>query len=337
MKAVILTSINSPLEVREITFGELKIGQVLIRNLTSGLCGAQLQEISGNKGNAGLVPHLLGHEGCGVVEAIGEGVTKVQPGDKVILHWRKGSGLESDFPSYTQQEQKISGGKVTTLSEFSIVSENRITKIPSNTDPEIAAMLGCSLSTALGVVENEIDFKLGQSVLVVGMGGVGQNLVVALRFIGCHSPHVFDKSDGKELHASKLGASRFTSNMKKLDAQYDLILDTTGNAEIFDWATLKLSSSGKLVLIGQPDPSLPLTIKSPYSLFSGEGKTIKTTQGGQFNPDSDIPRYIKFLEEVGFNASQVVTNRYRLEDINEAVGALRTGLTGKIIFEIGLK
>jgi Zn-dependent alcohol dehydrogenase len=337
MKAVILTSINNPLEVHEISLGDIQIGQVLVRNLTSGLCGAQLQEISGNKGNAGLVPHLLGHEGCGFVEAIGEGVTKVKPGDKVILHWRKGSGLEGGFPSYTYEGNKVSGGKVTTLSEFSIVSENRITKIPDETDPEIAAMLGCSLSTALGVVENEIDFKLGQNVLVIGMGGVGQNLVVSLRFIGCNSPHVFDKSESKKQHATKLGAGKFTSNLQDLDSQYDLIIDTTGNAEIFDWATAKLSSTGKLVLIGQPDPSLPLSISAPYGLFLGEGKTIKTTQGGKFNPDSDIPRYIKFLEEIGFNASQVVTNRYKLDDINIAVDALRTGETGKIIFEIGTK
>ena len=337
MNAVVLVSINSPLEVREIELGEIQTGQVLIKNLSSGLCGAQLQEISGNKGNAGLVPHLMGHEGCGVVESIGLGVTKVRPGDKVVMHWRKGPGIESDFPYYIDQGKRISAGKVTTLSEYSIVSENRITKVPDDTDPDIAAMLGCSLSTALGVVENEIDFRLGQSVLVVGMGGVGQNLLVSLQFIGCQSPHVFDKSENKKVAAAKLGAGRFAIDVSDLDSQYDLILDTTGSAEVFNWATSKLSGSGKLILIGQPNPTKPLSIISPYGLFSGEGKTIKTTQGGKFNPELDLPRYIKFLKDVDFRADRVVTHRYRLEDINEAVETLRTGASGKIIFEIGPK
>ena len=337
MKAVVLVSINSPLELREIELGELQTGQVLVRNLSSGLCGAQLQEISGNKGNSGLVPHLLGHEGCGVVDSIGLGITKVRPGDRVVMHWRKGSGIESDFPYYIDQGKRISAGKVTTLSEYSIVSENRITKVPDDTHPEVAAMLGCSLSTALGVVENEIDFKLGQSVLVVGMGGVGQNLILSLQFIGCHSPHVFDKSENKRITAAKLGSGRFAIDVNDLDNEYDLILDTTGSAEVFDWATSKLSGSGKLVLIGQPNPTKPLSIISPYSLFSGEGKTIKTTQGGKFNPELDLPRYIKFLKGVDFQADRVVTHRFRLEDVNEAVEMLRAGTTGKIIFEIGVK
>src|SRR3989338_8354601 len=127
MKAAVLENINSPLTVAEVGLGELSFGQVLVKVLVSGICGAQLQEIGGHKNNAKFVPHLLGHEGCGIVEEVGPGVTKVKKGDKVVMHWRKGDGIESDFPSYTYKSKKMSSGKVTTLSEYSIVSENKLT------------------------------------------------------------------------------------------------------------------------------------------------------------------------------------------------------------------
>ena len=98
MKAAILEQIDAPLAVREVELTELKFGQVLVKVLVSGLCGAQLHEIKGHKGNAKFLPHLMGHEGCGIVEEIGLGVTTVEPGDKVVMHWRPGSGIESPFP-----------------------------------------------------------------------------------------------------------------------------------------------------------------------------------------------------------------------------------------------
>ena len=124
MKAAILEQIDAPLSVREVELTELKFGQVLVKVLVSGLCGAQLHEIKGHKGNAKFLPHLMGHEGCGIVEEIGLGVTTVEPGDKVVMHWRPGSGIESPFPNYILDGKTISSGKVTTLNEYSIVSEN---------------------------------------------------------------------------------------------------------------------------------------------------------------------------------------------------------------------
>ena len=111
-KAAILTEINKPLSVDVIQTTELQIGQVLVKILVSGLCGAQLQEIAGEKGNAGFVPHLMGHEGCGIVEEIGPGVTTVKVGDKVVMHWRKGDGIESNFPTYTFNGKKCQAVKL---------------------------------------------------------------------------------------------------------------------------------------------------------------------------------------------------------------------------------
>jgi len=168
MKAVVLTQLNSPLEVAEVELTPLQPGQVLVKNLVSGLCGAQLQEIAGLKGNANFLPHLMGHEGCGIVEEVGAGVTTVKVGDKVVMHWRKGEGIEAPFPAYTFNGKSMSSGKVTTLSEYSIVSENRVTTVPQDTPEELCALLGCGLTTALGVITNEAEIKLGESVLIIG-------------------------------------------------------------------------------------------------------------------------------------------------------------------------
>ena len=181
MKAAVLEKLNYPLAIREIFPTQLLPGQVYVKVLASGLCGAQLHEIRGHKGNGKFLPHLMGHEGCGIVKEVGPGVTTVKEGDKVVMHWRPGSGIESEFPKYHLGEKIISSGKCTTLSEFSIVSENRLTKVPHDTPTVLAAMLGCSLTTALGIIDNECDLKFGESVAVIGCGGVGLNLIQAAK------------------------------------------------------------------------------------------------------------------------------------------------------------
>ena len=100
MKAAVLETINHPLSIREVELTDLKVGQVLIKIIVSGLCGAQLHEIRGHKGNAKFLPHLMGHEGCGIVESVGPGVTTVKVGDKVVMHWRPGTGIEAPPPTF---------------------------------------------------------------------------------------------------------------------------------------------------------------------------------------------------------------------------------------------
>src|SRR6476659_2726056 len=125
MKAAVLEQIDKPLVVADVGLTPPQFGQVLVKVLVSGICGAQLLEIGGHKGNAKFVPHLMGHEGCGIVEDVGVGVSRVKKGDKVIMHWRQGQGIESDFPEYIYNGKRIKSGKVTTFNEYSICSENR--------------------------------------------------------------------------------------------------------------------------------------------------------------------------------------------------------------------
>src|SRR5437879_588800 len=125
-KAAILVELNKPLAIEEIESPPLRFGQVLVKILCSGVCGAQINEIEGAKGPDKFLPHLLGHEATATVIECGEGVTTVVPGDRAVCHWRKGVGLQAATPAYQSARLgKVNAGWVTTFSDYSIVSENR--------------------------------------------------------------------------------------------------------------------------------------------------------------------------------------------------------------------
>ena len=151
MKSAILTESNKPLVIADIELPKnLEFGQVLVKVFFSGLCGAQINEIEALKGPDKFLPHLLGHEGSGVVEEIGDGVTSAKVGDHVVLHWRKSSGLQSSTPKYLWDGKQVNAGWVTTFNEKTIVSENRITVIPKNSlIGEAASFLRAILSVSL--------------------------------------------------------------------------------------------------------------------------------------------------------------------------------------------
>lgn len=338
MKAAILTEINHPLIVKDIRITNLKIGQVLVKIKKSGLCGAQIQEIKGLKGNSKFLPHLLGHEGCGIVEEIGDGVTKVKKGDKVILHWRKASGIESDFPSYILDNKKVSSGKITTLSEYSIISENRMTKVDHKISDDFCALLGCGLSTGLSVINNEANIKFGENVLVLGCGGVGLNCIYASKLSHASPIIGVDISRSKQSLTTKNGGEFYhVDDLNLLFDKYkkfDCIIDTTGHLELVSKCIPFLSEQGRCIFVSQPKQNSSLTITNPINFFSTKGLIFKTTQAGGFDPDIDIPKYIKLYLNNIINVDNIITDFYNLEQINEAVAKLMSGTSGRIIINI---
>jgi len=335
MKAAVLEKIDAPLAIRDVELTELKVGQVLVKILVSGLCGAQLHEIRGHKGNAKFLPHLMGHEGCGIVEEVGPGVTTVKVGDKVVMHWRPGTGIEAPFPSYVLDGKSMSSGKVTTLSEYSIVSENRLTTVPQDTPEDLCAILGCALTTAMGIIDNEVDLKFGESVAVVGCGGVGLNLIQAAALKSACPIYAIDNNVTKRDLCFTAGASLFTNSVTNLDEKVDVIIDTTGIPEVISECVSKLSGKGRMILVGQPAPGRGVEVMNAVNLFSGMGQSIKATQGGKTNPAEDIPRYVRMHQEGILDVKQFVTHRFKLDQVNEAFDLLKSGDAGRIIVEIG--
>lgn len=344
MKAAILETLNEPLVIEDIEIcTPLKVGQVLVKNIVSGLCGSQLLEIAGLKGNSKFVPHLLGHEGCGIVEQVGPGVSKVKPGQKVVLHWMKGDGIESDFPKYIFRGKTISSGKVTTLSEYSVVSENRMTVVADDADPELCALLGCSLTTALGTINNETNLKMGESIMILGCGGVGMNLIQGARLAGAGAIIACDTHSDKENKVKKLGATAFV-NLFQLQSDkiiegivgkkgIDVIIDTTANTDLIDLSLGLLADGGRFIIVGHPEPHKRIHING-HNFFGMKGKTFKSTVGGKTIPQEDIPKYVQ-LHKVGLlKVDNIITHHYNLDDINSAIKTLREGACGRIIITI---
>lgn len=341
MKAAVLETLNAPLAIRDVELTPLQIGQVLVRVIVSGLCGSQLHEIRGHKGNEKFLPHLMGHEGCGIVEDVGPGVTTVAVGDKVVMHWRVGAGIEAPFPKYRLGGREISGGKVTTLSEYSIVSENRVTAVPHDTPESLCALLGCSLSTALGVINNEVDLKFGESIMIVGCGGVGLNLIQGAALSSAYPIVAVDVTESKRVNALHLKADLFINSRthdvreelrNRFDTeQVDIVIDTTGNPDVISEMTTYLSGNGRLILVGQPAPESTVAIPNAVSLFAGQGKSVKATQGGNSSPNDDIPRYVKLHNAGLLNIETIISHTFPLEDVNEGFDLLRTGEAGRVM------
>ncbi|MBU6500552.1 MAG: alcohol dehydrogenase catalytic domain-containing protein [Patescibacteria group bacterium] len=345
MKAAVLEKINSPLVVEDVELGDLSSGQVLVKILVSGICGAQLQEIAGNKGNAKYVPHLLGHEGCGIVEKIGEGVTRVEKGDKVVIHWRKGEGMESDFPEYVFRGKTIRSGKSTTFGEYSIVSENRVTPVPQDTPNDFCALLGCGLSTALGAISTEASMRPGERIMIIGLGGLGACLIKAAKFYRAGKIVGLDIYENKKEVVSGLGGDLFINSAKediaeKLGrelgvADVDIIVDTSGHAGMISATIPLLADGGRYIMVGQSKPGDSVEIKMANHLFGKDyGKTIKATQGGGFMPTRDIPIYVKAYREGLLDIDNLITHRTKLNDINKAIELMRAGKANRIIIDL---
>jgi Zn-dependent alcohol dehydrogenase len=343
-KAALLTELNKPLQIVELETTELQVGQVLVKVLVSGICGAQLQEMRGDKGNGNYLPHPLGHEGVGIVEKIGVGVTTVAVGDKVVMHWRKGDGIESVNPSYLLDGKKITSGKVTTLSEYSIVSENRVTKVSQQTPEYLAALLGCGLTTALGVIENEAEIKLAESVMVVGCGGVGLNLIQGAKLVSAYPIFAVDIVEEKRSKSLEVGADVYINSVKEsleeilghhlTSGKVDVIIDTTGIPEVISKTSSLLSDKGRFIFVSQPRPGQQIVIPNGKNIFNGQGSIFKATQGGKTNPTESIPRFINLHKSGKLQVDNIVTHEFTLEEINKAFDLLKTGNAGRIMIRI---
>jgi S-(hydroxymethyl)glutathione dehydrogenase/alcohol dehydrogenase len=343
MKAAILTETNKALVVDEVELPDtLHCGQVLVKIIYSGICGAQINEIEAAKGEDTFLPHLLGHEGSGVVLETGPGVTTVAPGDHVVLHWRKSSGIESATPKYQWKGKTLNAGWVTTFNEYSVVSENRLTVIPKNFDLRLAPLFGCAITTALGVINNNAEVKIGQSVVVYGVGGVGLNIVQAAAMVSAYPIIAIDLHDNKLEMAQKMGADYCFNSSKTEDligeihtitgvAGPDVVIDTTGNSRVIEQAYELTHKDGRTVLVGVPRKGDNVSI---YTLPIHFNKILTGSHGGSCIPDLDIPRYIRLVDAGKMNLDGLITHEFTLYEINEAIQLMKSGTSGRILIKM---
>ena len=313
-KAAILTEIDKPLEIMDLEVPKLKSGQVLVDILYSSMCGTQINEINGNKGEDKYLPHTLGHEGYGKVTDIAYDVTKVRRGDHVVVTWIKGSGLESANIKYGN----VNSGKACTLSEYSVVSENRLVpfKVLEHLE-EYAPLLGCCIPTGAGVVEHQVprDAKL----LVLGLGGVGAASCIWAKKKFLKGIYGHDISESRKKILQFANVEEYNSN------EVNYVIDATGNINAFHYGWECLSPDGTMIVVGNPPKNTEICI-DPFDLIFG--KSLEGSAGGGTNPDIDIPNYACYLESFKGIRGQI----YDLTDINLAIS--RWGTEGKPIFRM---
>ncbi len=313
MKAAILMKIGSPLTVADVDLpSKLERGQVLVRVLCTGICGSQLQEIDGLKGKPEHLPHLLGHEASGIVAAIGPDVSTVRQGDKIVAHWRKGAGIEAEPATYekwvplsenVQSRRRIKAGPITTFSEYAVVSENRVTAIPQDVPNDLAALLGCALSTAISIVEKEAKPKIGDVVSVIGCGGLGLSIIFALTMRRNELSEVvgIDRVETKRKFVEQYHRpmTRFSTE----SVRSDIVIDTVGSKSIGSARYISLQKNG--------------------------------TSAGGFNPPKDIPRYCEMFRHGTLNGyEKIITHRIPLDQINEGIQLMRDGKAGRVMIEM---
>ena len=340
MKSAILIESNKALIVADIDLPKkLEFGQVLVKVCYSGLCGAQINEIEAVKGTDKFLPHLLGHEGSGIVEKVGDGVTTVKPGDHVVLHWRPSAGIQASTAKYSWNGKKVNAGWVTTFNEKAIVSENRLTVIPNNFDLRTAALFGCAVTSGFGAVNNDAKVKIGQSVLIFGVGGMGLNIAYAASLVSAYpiiGIDIYkDKIEmGKNFgltHGIEANSSDLNKEIEKIVGNKgpEIVFDTTGNAKVMEQAYELTPSDGKTIFVGVPNEKISI-----YSLPLAFNKILRASHGGDSVPDKDIPRYIRLVENKKISLEKLITHEFDLSEINEAIDLFRSGKAGRIIINI---
>ena len=342
MKAAVLVSLKEPLVLaNDLQVPALRAGQVLVRLAYSGVCHSQLMESRGRRGADAWLPHLLGHEGSGVVMATGDKVSKVRAGDRVILGWIKGQGIEAGGAQYLRGAQTVNAGGVTTFNEFAVVSENRLVALPDGVPMDVAVLFGCAIPTGAGLVMNEIDPKPGASFAVFGLGGIGLSALMATQLYAPRLVIAIDVSDEKLALAREFGASHtinpatqdLNAELKKIAPDgLDYSVEASGQATVIEAAFQAVRRHGGLcVFASHPEQGARIRL-DPYDLICG--KQIRGTWGGASRPDTDVPRLAALYREGRLPLERLIGRRYTLDEINLALDDLEAGRVARPLIEI---
>ncbi len=340
-KAAVLAESRKPLIVDEIALpSELGVGQVLVKVLYTTICGAQINEIDAVKGPDKFLPHLLGHEASATVIETGLGVTSVKAGDTVVLHWRPSLGIQGPPPAYTWRGNKLNAGWVTTFNDYAVVSENRMTPIPADFDLKVAPLFGCAVTTAAGVICNDAKVKIGESVVVFGVGGVGIPLIQFASLAGANPVIAVDKVPEKLAMAKARGATHVIDASKVTDVAAEIkkivgskgpdkVVEATGAKAVIEMAYDLTHADGTCVLVGVPSEKVTI-----YTLPIHFNKILTGSHGGDAHPQIDIPRIIGLVNAKRISFEGLITHEFPLDDINAALDVVRSGTAGRVLLKV---
>jgi S-(hydroxymethyl)glutathione dehydrogenase / alcohol dehydrogenase len=320
--------------------GELELGQILAEVRFTSLCGTQLEEIFTSSRNKRYMPHLFGHEASAEVIAVGPGVTKIIPGENVVIHWRESSlGLDANPGKYWSHGEKINAGKVVTLSKYVVVPENRVTALPSGVEMWAAPLLGCSLTTGWGSVMKTGGLQHGEVTLVIGLGGVGRASVLAGSGQGHGVVYAVDPRTMDQLDLANLGVRQKFNSLDQVFEQIrgnvlpypDLVVDTVGIAQDFELLLRELPNTSRVVLVGMPRPGARPALDTQRLL---DGLRILGSNGGDVDPGLDLlmaSRWVRgYLSGTGSGQTTVLG----WKALSEGINAITNKAATKVIYEV---
>lgn len=341
-EAAVLVNPTQPLELMELDVPATAPGQVLVEILYAGICGSQNLEISGKRGPDAYLPHCLGHEGSGRVLEVGEGVTKVKAGDLVVLTWIKGRGADVPASLYGGPDGNVNAGAITTWQRHALISENRVVKVPDETPPREAALLGCCLPTGAGMVLNVAKVKAGESVAVFGCGGVGLAAIMTAAQVGADPIVAIDVRSKALALAEELGATHLVQGPGgTYDAvmgsvagrRVDYAFETAGRSGLMSTAHHCVRENGGLAVIAGNLPAGEYFAVDPMDLI--RGKRLVGTWGGNCDADNAIPVMARGIISGEIPASKLVGEVYGLSELPEALQR-PSAAPGRALIDMGL-
>ena len=349
VRAAVLREQGSPLEIVEIVLPEPGPGQVTVSMVAAGVCHSDLSLANGTLRQP--VPAVLGHEGAGVVVAIGPGVRRVQVGDHVVLNWAPHCGecwfcLQGE-PYLCEHAADAAGVPHATLAdgtpvypglgagafaEQTIVPERGVVPIPKDMPLHLAAVLGCAVLTGVGAVANTARVAKGQSVAVIGIGGIGLSVLQAARIAGAHPIVAVDVAREKADLAVAHGATHFVASDAATAKTIRTLTEGRGVDHAFECVgrpeTIRLAWSssrrgGDVVVVGVGSAKAPVEF-SAFELY-WFGRTIQGCLYGSSNPDTDVPILLDHVEAGELDLASLVTATADLADVNDALANLGRG------------
>lgn len=353
-RAAILTAVDQPLTVGQVRLEALAPGDVLIRNRASGLCHTDLEVMQGSL--AYPLPIVLGHEGAGVVEAVGSAVTQVRPGDHVVASWNPHCGhcfyCERDLPilcePFTRHQpaghmldgaSRLSweGAKlhhfsvVSSHAEYSVVPESGAIQVPEGIPFDRACLIGCGVMTGVGAVSRLARVDAGASVVVIGCGAVGLNAIQAAVLEQASPVIAVERDLAKLALASRFGASHALAadeatidQVKSLTAGRgaDYVFEAAGSEASLQLALEVTRPGGQLVILGKTEVNRQVRLR--FGSMMGEKRIVRSSYGGA-RPRRDFPWLARLYLDGKLKLDDLISSRMPLERINEGFAAMRRG------------
>ncbi|WP_280247075.1 S-(hydroxymethyl)mycothiol dehydrogenase [Nocardia abscessus] len=348
VRGVIARKPGAPVELTDIVIPDPGPSEVVVAVAACGVCHTDLTYREGGINDA--FPFLLGHEAAGTVESVGAGVDSVEVGDFVVLNWRAVCGqcraCKRGRPQYcfdtfnaTQKMTLTDGTELTpalgigAFAEKTLVHAGQCTKVDPTADPAVAGLIGCGVMAGLGAAVNTGNITRGDSVAVIGCGGVGDAAIVGARLAGASTIIAVDRDEQKLAWARDLGATHTidattadtVAAVRELTGGFgaDVVIDAVGVPETWKQAFYARDLAGTVVLVGVPTPDMRLDM--PMIDFFSRGGSLKSSWYGDCLPDRDFPMLIALYRQGRLPLDRFVTERIALDDVEHAFHTMREG------------